>query len=287
MKIAVSIVTYNRLNFLKDLIIAIQNQTLKPDYIIVTNNSSNDGTEDWLKAQNDIKFITQENVGSSGGQYRSIKECMKTDADYFWIMDDDVIPEPDCLFQLSKEITKDRLIAPLRRTSNGEIFYNEPKSFNLSWPFKSIWNDIIDKEYLSKFENFVPAIGLTFEGPMFHRSLIEKVGMPEYDFFIHADDTEFMIKASKQGYHIGLIKSAILHRRLPAPDPRDEFTWKHYYIIRNLIAIDKLHGNFFVSKLRPYFYKYRWMNRTKSIEEKKVVKNAFKDGWNYKLDRKR
>lgn len=282
MKIAVAVVTYNRLEFLKDLIASLKGQSRKPDHIIITNNSSTDGTEEWLKEQDGIKFVTQENVGSSGGQYRSIQECQKTDAEYFWIMDDDVQPNKECLENLEKELKKNRVLTPLRKSNDGSIFYNEVIEFNLSWPFKSIWNGIINKSYLDNFDNLVPAEGLTFEGPIFHRSLIDEIGYPEFNFFIHADDSEFMIRAKKAGFELNICKSAILNRRLPAPDPRDEFTWKHYYIIRNLIAIDVLHGSSWVKKLRPYFYYYRWMKRATTKEEKETVKKALKDGLKYK-----
>lgn len=282
MKIAVAVVTYNRLEFLKDLVKALKDQSRKPDYILITNNSSTDGTEDWLKSQDGIKFVTQENVGSSGGQSRSIQECQKTDADYFWIMDDDVLPDKNCLENLEIELAENRVLTPLRKSNDGSIFYNEVINFNLSFPFKGIWNGIIDQNYLNKFENLVPAVGLTFEGPIFHRSLIEKIGLPEFNFFIHADDSDFMIRTKKAGYDTLICKSAILNRRLPAPDPRDNFTWKHYYIIRNIIALDVLHGNFWVRNLRPYFYYLRWKQRAKTAKEIEVVKKAFRDGIKYR-----
>jgi GT2 family glycosyltransferase len=281
MKIAVAIVTFNRLDFLKDLINAIRNQTRKPDYILVTNNSSTDGTEEWLKDQKDIKYVTQDNVGSSGGQYRSIQECMKSDADYFWIMDDDVLPDERCLENLIPQLSEKRLITPIRITYDGHTFFNEPISFNLSWPFKSVWNKIIDQNYLDSFDNFVPAIGLTFEGPIFNRKLIEKVGYPEYDFFIHADDTDFMIRANKAGYELGICKNAILNRRLPVIEPIKQFTWKHYYVIRNVMILDLKHGRYWVKLLRPFFYKLSWLRRAKTNDEKQTVLKAYKDARNY------
>ena len=66
-KIAVIVITYNRLKFLKEIIESIRKQTRKADEIFVINNSSSDGTSEWLIGQNDLtiiktigfKFITQ------------------------------------------------------------------------------------------------------------------------------------------------------------------------------------------------------------------------------------
>lgn len=92
-----------------------------------------------------------------------------------------------------------------------------------------------------------------------------------------------MIRAIKHGFKTYLVKSAKMNRKLPVPDLYKDFNWKHYYIIRNIIAIDKLHGSFWVSKLRPFFYKYRWLKRAQNDEERKIVINAFEDGQDYKV----
>jgi len=53
-KIAAVVVTYNRLELLKQCIDSIKNQTRKPDEIIVVNNSSTDGTLEWLNPNKDL-----------------------------------------------------------------------------------------------------------------------------------------------------------------------------------------------------------------------------------------
>lgn len=282
MKISASVVTYNRLEFLQDLVEALRNQTRKPDYIIVVDNSSTDGTKEWLAEQEDLIVVFQDNVGSTGGQFRAIHTALNTDADYFWVMDDDVLPDENCIKNLIPELNENRVIAPLRWNKEGTIFFNEPISFNLTNPFSSIRNSLISQEYLDKFDNFIPVDGITFEGPIFHRNLIEKIGMPEYDFFIYADDSEFMMRAKKANLELGLIKNARLNRRLPVLEETSKFTWKHYYIVRNVIILDFLHGSFFAKNIRPYIYYYIWLNRAKNIDEKNTVRKAFKDAFSYK-----
>ena len=281
MKIAVGVVTFNRLDFLKELIESIRNQSRKADYISVVNNSSEDGTEEWLSQQEDLIVYKQDNVGSSGGQNASIKQLQKTDAEYFWIMDDDVIPRVDCLENLEKNAKENRVIAPVRYTPKNEIFWNDTIEFNLTNPFKGLWKSILNKDYYDSNNNFIPAVGITFEGPFFHRSLIDKIGYSEQNFFIYGDDTDFMIKAFKAGYEVGLIKSAQMDRKLDYAEPRDKFSWKHYYIIRNGIAIDRLHANFITRNLRPYLYFIKWLGRAKNTEEKETVRKAFRDAWTY------
>ena len=63
MKIGVVIVTYNRLEKLKIALESYEKQKVKPKYILVVNNNSNDGTkeylEQWKEKNNDIeKFLS-------------------------------------------------------------------------------------------------------------------------------------------------------------------------------------------------------------------------------------
>ena len=46
--VATVVVTYNRLSYLKNLIESLRQQTYTDNHIIVINNSSTDGTAEWL-----------------------------------------------------------------------------------------------------------------------------------------------------------------------------------------------------------------------------------------------
>lgn len=279
-KVSAIIVTYNRLDFLVKIIHSLENQTRKPDDIIVVNNSSSDGTSEWLATKTDITVIYQENIGSSGGQYSGIKYAYENDTDWFWVMDDDVFPENDCLEKLLENINKNKIITPVRYDNNGSIFFNEAISYNLRNPFKSFWNEIFSDKYLGN--RYIYADGITFEGPLFHRCLIDKIGLPEKEFFIYGDDTEFFIRAKKAGFEIMIDTQARLNRLLPYSPPENNFSWKNYFIIRNLIAIDVLHGNLAVRLIRPFRYLIKWLFKCKKFNDVITVLKAFKNGYFYK-----
>lgn len=280
--VAAIIVTYNRLEFLKELITALKSQTYELNEIIVVNNGSNDGTTQWLKSQNNLKIVNQENSGSSGGQFTAMKTAYDLGYDYIWTMDDDVIPSYDCLENLLKDITPQFIHTPLRYNPDKTPFLNDVKNFNLTNPFKSLWDGVINTEDL--ISEKIEVEGITFEGPLFHRKLINDIGLPEKKFFIHGDDSEFFIRARKKGYKIFLITNAKSYRKLNYIDPDETFSWKHYYIIRNIIAIDILHGNLAVRILRPFAYLIKWLTHTRSINQLRITLKAFIDGYFYKSE---
>jgi GT2 family glycosyltransferase len=274
------VVTYNRIELLKELINSLRSQTIKLEKIIIVNNGSLDYTGNWLAQQKDLYVIEQENTGSSGGQYTGIKSAYELNMEWIWVMDDDVIPELNCLEKLIQKISYNRIHAPLRYSNENIPYLNDVKYFNLTNPFKSLWQGILTNKDI--VEEYISAEGITFEGPIFHRSLIEKIGLPEKNFFIYGDDTEFFIRAKKSGFDIYIVRDAKSHRKLPVSDLREKFDWKHYYIIRNIIAIDVIHGNLAVRLFRPIGYFIKWLFRCHNTDNLKITFKAFIDGYFYK-----
>ena len=278
--IAAVVVTYNRLEMLKSLIESIRRQTRRPDEIIVVNNSSTDGTGEWLNQQPDLTVLTQGNLGSSGGQYTVIKAAFDRGHDWIWTMDDDVEPVENCLERLMYDENPNIVRAPLRFTSTGKPYFNDAIAYNLTNPFRSFWKGVISEKDL--LNEKISANGITFEGPVFHRSVVEKIGLPEKKFFIFGDDTEYFIRASSAGFDIQIIRDARFNRKIdPTPGDRS-FNWKYYYIIRNIIAIDVLHGNMPVRLIRPFRYLLKFLLLSRSLSNLKTTLKAFSDGYFYK-----
>jgi GT2 family glycosyltransferase len=279
--IAATVVTFNRLELLKVLINALRNQTTKISKIIVINNSSTDGTEEWLNFQTDLLVIKQKNTGSSGGQFTALKTAYNLGFELIWAMDDDVEPTTTCLENLLYCCNGSDSFFPLRKSLDGNIFLNETKIINLTNPFKSIWSKLIDENDIQK--EFIEVDGPTFEGPLISRKMIEIIGLPAQDFFIFADDTEYFIRAKKHGFKNIIVTSAILKRQLTVPEDTKSFTWKHFYVIRNLIAIDVLYGNIWVRFFRPFGYLIKFLSRAGSYENVKTTLKAFLKGYFYQL----
>ena len=106
---AIVIVTYNRKNYLEKTLKSISllenfNEVLK---VVVVNNRSNDGTEEFLLqyAKTDAKLeviTTEKNLGGAGGFARGIKAACCTDAEWIGVMDDDVELHPRALIEIAK-----------------------------------------------------------------------------------------------------------------------------------------------------------------------------------------
>ena len=111
MKLGVVIVTYNRIELLKECIANCINQVLKFDKIFVINNASTDGTTEFLNnlAYDNIMVInSKENLGGSGGFYEGIKIALNYDLDYLLLIDDDAILDANYNDEIAKHIKNDK-----------------------------------------------------------------------------------------------------------------------------------------------------------------------------------
>ena len=276
------VVTYNRLNFLKEIINAIRNQTKKIDNIIVVDNSSTDGTSNWLNEQDDIFVIRQENVGSSGGQYTGIKAAFDKGTEWIWTMDDDVVPAPNCLEILLEKDDNNLVRVPLRYKPDGQPFYNDAIKYNLTNPFRKFWQGLISENHLK--DKFISVEGITFEGPLFHRSVVERIGLPEKKFFIFGDDTEYFLRVKKFNIKIEICRDARLNRKLDVLPLKKIQSSKKFYFVRNLIAINVLHGSLSVRIFRPLIILIIWLFRIRSIADIKYTLKGFFHGYFYKSE---
>ena len=198
MKILAAIVTYNRLKLLKRCIKYINKQTRKVDDLIVINNSSSDGTVDFL-IKNKIKHITQINSGSAGGWNAAIKYALDNNFDKIWLMDDDGFPHYNSLEYLYDnhddqyscvssividEKNHSSLVFPMPILNNKKL----PVLFSARRKKYTI-DDFSEEEiYLNKY-NFCHL----FNGALISLKHIKLIGNINSNFFMYGDEVDFFL----------------------------------------------------------------------------------------------
>ena len=256
MKIAAVVVTYNRLNLLKECINAIRNQTHKVDEIIVVNNSSTDGTLEWLSQQNDLTVIIQENSGSAGGQYTGIKTAYGKGYDWIWCMDDDGRPSNNCLEILIQNMDNlnDIVMAPLVISSEN----SERLAFNIPWKGKNnLELEISTILELQKhiYGNYFKGWASFFNGVLIPHSVIAKIGLPKRDMFIWGDEVEYFLRIKKNNIEIITFTKAIYFHPINRLKFKEKLfgvniypankDWRSYFYFRNSVYIAKKYGKMF------------------------------------------
>lgn len=246
-RIAAVIVTYNRLELLKECVNAVRSQTHPLNEIIVVNNSSTDGTLEWLNEQEDLTVITQENGGSAGGQYTGIKTAYEKGHDWIWCMDDDVYPHTMCLqyiisFIISMRDTISSVSCVRRYKGSNEFCYGEiinynPKKLRNSKRFR------IGDSKLFQTCKYIEILSGTFEGMCINANAIREIGLPNKDLFLCYDDVEYSLRLGKAGKNF-LSCEAIMYKNIASFDYKQVKSInngeiiKYLYSLRNLVYLE-------------------------------------------------
>lgn len=255
MKITAVVVTFNRLELLKQGIDCLRKQAKLTD-IIVVDNGSTDGTREWLDAQPGLLVVHQDNVGGSGGFYTGIERAYSEGADWIWCMDDDVFPHPDCLDRLLPYTDRPEVgILSPRRLLEGKVFTHEFQHFNFTNPVGSLHGCKLAKQQVNQATEIV---GADFEGPFISRRVVEKIGLPNRELFIFCDDTDYCLRAHLAGFKLLYIPEALMDKHKFFSN--DTWTsrnrkkkWKRYYQVRNEAYLNHHYGrNFGVRYLRSF-----------------------------------
>lgn len=215
-KIEVVVVTYNRKEMLVQCLEAILNQTYEVKRIIIVDNNSTDGTEEYLKERGLLKehkisfHRLDTNTGGAGGFYAGMKLTRESVPDWVWIMDDDVIPEKSCLEELIKadEVTKEEVsfYASSIRNKDG-LAMNVPKINRDQFTKYTDWYQYLEF-------GMVRIVKATFVSLLINGKAIQKCGLPWAPFFIWGDDSEYtqrIIRDFGPAYMVG--KSKAIHLR--------------------------------------------------------------------------
>lgn len=205
MEVSAIIVTYNRVELLKKCISAVLSQSVNVHCLYIVDNASTDETKHFVNEialKNDIiKYIRLEtNTGGAGGFYYGLKNAFEDSSnDAFWVMDDDGVPDTYCLENLLKYIHEYAFISPLVLSidDNSEMAFGTLHHYKIS--------DIKEKYPSGVIQNHANP----FNGVLFRRDLIEKIGYPMKEMFIWGDENEYEARIIANGYKYLTIIDAI------------------------------------------------------------------------------
>lgn len=273
MKLGVVIVTYNRIELLKECLEACLNQTVPFNDIFVVNNASTDGTTEYLKKNKNKKIHvinSDVNLGGAGGFYLAIEKASTFDLDYLLIIDDDAIIDQKYNEYIVPYMDKDNIFAFSGIVKTDDLIqYEHRRHMNNHFKCKNSTNDEYEKEYFD-YEL------ATFCGLYVSVDLIKKIGLPEKEFFIWFDDTEYSIRINKYSKIRNINKAYLNHKTKIVVN--SGYNWKSYYSIRNqIVIIKKYFSKMILLKFKTNVYLHILYSKILSIVKKDNYYNAVKD----------
>lgn len=291
----VVVVTYNRLELLKECLEKVENQTIPAKKIIVVNNASTDGTTEYLRKYKEktprYRIITcSENIGGAGGFEKGIQASSEEKAEYVLMIDDDAILEKDYM---------EKIIAVRQHYPDYQAFAGTVMTAGKidTYHRKNVVRPGLRQKncpescYTGKNAGQPFACDIvSFCGMVIDRELIGKAGLPCGEYFIWNDDTEYSIRINRYTRFLVIPDAKLEHKTITngKEHPHRRYDWREYYGIRNRILYVKKHGNaldravngadmFCNIVLRNWLFSVVHMDGYDWEYEKRLVREAYRD----------
>lgn len=240
MTTAIMMVTYNRLELTKRMLKTFFENTIGPYHLIIVDNGSTDGTQEWLKEmiENNSAMIhlhfNSENKGIAVGRNQGLQLADKlvSDAEYLCTIDNDIEVHHDWLRQILDLIKdNDRLAIGINFegtdyplvTRNGKTFQKKPDG------------------------------NLGTACSVFHRNLHKKIGFFTLDYGLYGEeDADWYFRARMAGWEIGYLPGRGSHfgeGELDVGEYREFKTKQH----RDNLAKFQKNCYDYMSRIKPCF----------------------------------
>lgn len=288
---AVVIVTYNRLELLKECLACVCGQTIPFSRVIVVDNHSTDGTAEYLASRSDVEVIREgENLGGAGGFYDGLHRASQSPYDWVLIIDDDAMIAPDYMEKLldyanahtgiyglaGKVVTEGHIDVSHRRRITNRLLYVE--------------SNVAAEEYQK--ESF-SCDAATFCGLLLQGQKMREIGLPQKGYFLWYDDIEYCLRLQECG-GVTVVPAAVLHHKtvlskegMVTKGVLHRIGWRQYYGYRNRYDTAKRHlgslsawtilWQYRVFWLLSFFMTWKKETREQGRDNQKILHDVIKD----------
>lgn len=269
------VVTHRRLAQLKQTLAALAAQPIADlAAILVVNNASDDGTQDWLEAQTEPRLHvlhSEINLGGAGGFELGMRHAMQELApDWLVVMDDDARPEPGAFGAFHRlDLTGYDGFAAAVRHPDGTICEMNRPTLNPFWHralfFRTLFGGGRNSFHLGADDFATPGLrtidGASFVGFFVRASTVAARGYPDPELFLYGDDAIYTMRLTKDGHRLGFDPSVRFEHdstTYSTQDPRITPRWKIYYYHRNLLILYRMAAGWLFAPV-ALLYVSKWL----------------------------
>lgn len=196
------IVNYNGKKVIGEAIKALKNQDYKKIEILVVDNNSSDGSQEYIKKKfRGIRLVqNKENLGYCGIN-KALKHCK---GKYIFFTNNDISMGKDCIRKLVEICEKDKN-AGIASSKVVNYFDRKLKSCG-TWVSRSFYNGHFkcDKDFVKE----IPYNGVA----LIRKEIVEKFGyLFDDDYFVYAEDLDLGLRARLLGYKTVHVPEAVLY----------------------------------------------------------------------------
>ncbi|MDO4250048.1 MAG: glycosyltransferase [Moraxella sp.] len=267
-KIAVVIVTFNSAKHIGRLLDKLLSQSYPVAQIIIVDNKSDDKTCDIVHGYQNNNFGIKihlhqlgANLGGAGGFAKGFEIAKDSGCDYIVSLDDDAYPASDTfiadMVAAKNQYDYDAISALVVDSDNHELAaYEYQVNGNRH-------TRIIDIQKVPFLDNDIKL----FNGALFDKKVVERVGIPRAEFFIRGDEQEYKMRILSAGFKTAVFTRVIVYHSTSVSEyfyiqgkryHHLDSPFKLFYSVRNQAYILRLRNDINMFKKSKIAYKYFW-----------------------------
>jgi hypothetical protein len=280
--VAIILVNYNGANDTIDCIKSLSEmRDVEYEIVVVDNCSTDDSVNKLKKLQGDYKFTLLQaecNNGFSSGNNIGITHAKN--ADYYLLLNNDTVVEPDFLKKLVDEFKENphcgAAISKILYYSQPDTIWYAGGSLNKKtarcehYHFKE---KDVTTDHLPVKVTFASGCCLCVS-----KQVVEKIGLLNEDFFLYEEDAEFCYRITEAGYDIIYVPDSVIYHKVSASTGQGS-PISQFYSVRNKYYLIRMYFKG-LNKLMAYMYctlqfLFRCMKKEQSFQYYKSGFRAF------------
>ena len=220
--LAIIVLNWNGADDTLDCVESLQQQTLRPEIIIVDNNSSDDSVErfeDHIKSQKKdapILIKNSQNLGFAGGINTGLVYAKEHNFEYIGVLNPDAIADKHWLKSLYTELTSH----PSAGIATGLLLRRDGNTIDTSGDFYTTWGlpgpRNRDEPTVNAPNQPGEIFGATGGGALYRTAMLNDIGLFDEDFFMYYEDVDLSFRAQLAGWKVRYTPKAIAYHKVGA-----------------------------------------------------------------------
>ena len=220
--LAIIVLNWNGADDTLNCVESLQQQTLRPEIIIVDNNSSDDSVErfeDHVKSQKKdapILIKNSQNLGFAGGINTGLVYAKEHNFEYIGVLNPDAIADKKWCHALVDELSA-HLDCGI---TTGIMQRRDGKTLDTTGDFYTTWGLPGPRNRDEPVEN-APSkpgevFGATGGGAIYRAAIFDDIDMFDEDFFMYYEDVDLSFRAQLAGWKVRFTPKAIAYHKVGA-----------------------------------------------------------------------
>ena len=265
--VTIVILNWNRVGDTLECLDSLARMDYSSFSIVVVDNGSTDGSpeaiERWGREHLPLTLIRNaENRGFVRGSNQGMRHALTTDTEYVFLLNNDTVVEPDALSLLvaTAERSGDIGMAGPKIYQHGKrLVLDSAGTRTIPWLAQGFLIGHGEEDH-GQYDNPGEMPYVTGTALLVKRSVLEKVGLMDEDYFCYFDDFDWGLKARKAGFRLLLEPNPVVHHKgSQTAGFNSPFYIHHMVRSRILFARKNVPLLLYLFAFLPYLFLYRYL----------------------------